>query len=283
MKPFDVFPGSSKLVEGKMPPETLLLLGPAGIGKTVFCKQFVYNGLIRREPCIYVSTDESPSEIETSMKRFGFDIEPYTNEGLFRIVDCYSWKLGGNPSSQFAVTNPSDLTAISSRIDRACRNLCKTNLVLDSITGLISICSHHQTYFSKFLQTIVAKMRMTRSNAIFAVDPEAHDQKFMSFLRVAFDGTLEMKMDETGKEIKRLLRVFSLKGAKHKTIWTPFEITKRGIIMKSESELRCVMCSGLITWEPVVEVIEGKKYNFDSKDCARTYKKLKSLYGSDFE
>jgi hypothetical protein len=92
-----------------------------------------------------------------------------------------------------------------------------------------------------------------------------------------------MKGDESGKEIKRLLRIFSLKGAKHKTHWTPFEITDRGIIVKSEIELRCVMCSKLIEWEPHVEIIEGKKYNFDSLGCASTYKKLKSLYGEYFE
>jgi KaiC/GvpD/RAD55 family RecA-like ATPase len=105
----------------------------------------------------------------------------------------------------------------------------------------------------------------------------------MSFLRSIFDGTLEMKEDESGKEIKRLLRIFSLKGAKHKTHWTPFEITNSGIIVKNEFELRCVMCSRLIEREPHVEIFGDKKYNFDSLKCANTYKKLKSLYGEYFE
>jgi hypothetical protein len=85
------------------------------------------------------------------------------------------------------------------------------------------------------------------------------------------------------KKLKGYSRVFSLRGAKHKTHWTPFEITDRGIIVKSEIELRCVMCSKLIEWEPHVEVIGDKKYSFDSPGCANTYKKLKSLYGEYFE
>ena len=283
MKSIDVFPGSSRLVEGNLPPESLLLLGPSGVGKSVFCKQFVYNGLARQESCIYVSTDESPSEIEASMKQFGFDIASYKKNGLFRIIDCYSWKLGGYSSSEFVISNPADLTDLSSTIEKSCKNLCKTNFVLDSITGLTSVGSHHLTYFSKFLQTIVAKMRITQSNAIFTVDPEAHNHQFMTFLRIAFDGTLEMKIDETDKDIKRLLRVFSLKGAKHKTNWTPFEITNKGIVMKSLHELRCTMCSGVIPWDPIVEKIEGKEFNFDTESCATTYKKLKKLYGADFE
>jgi len=283
MKPVDVFPGSSKLVEGKVPFGSLLLLGPSGIGKTIFCKQFLYNGLIIGEPCIYVATDESPREISESMKRYSFDIEPYKDTGIFRIIDCYSWKLATKSSSEYAVNNPADLATVSMAIDRAGRNLKNIRLILDSITGLTSICNHDATVFSKFLQIIVARIRLMNGNAIFTAAPEAHEHKFLSFLRLTFDGTLEMKDDESGKEIKRLLRTFSLKGAKHKTHWTPFEITDKGIVVKSDVELRCVMCSKLIDWEPYVEKVEGKKLSFDSEECARTYKKLKSLYGEDFE
>jgi len=283
MKPVDVFPGSSKLVAGKVPFGSLLLLGPSGIGKTIFCKQFLYNGLIIGEPCIYVATDESPREISESMKRYSFDIEPYKDTGIFRIIDCYSWKLATKSSSEYAVNNPADLATVSMAIDRAGRNLKNIRLILDSITGLTSICNHDATVFSKFLQIIVARIRLMNGNAIFTAAPEAHEHKFLSFLRLTFDGTLEMKDDESGKEIKRLLRTFSLKGAKHKTHWTPFEITDKGIVVKSDVELRCVMCSKLIDWEPYVEKVEGKKLSFDSEECARTYKKLKSLYGEDFE
>jgi KaiC/GvpD/RAD55 family RecA-like ATPase len=283
MKAVDVFPGSSRLVEGEVPSQSLLLLGPSGIGKTIFCKQFLYNGLLLGEPCIYVATDESPEEISKSMKSFGFDIEPYKKKGKFRIIDCYSWKLGGRSSSEYIVNNPADLATISMSIDKARRDLKKIRLVLDSITGLTSICNHNVTIFSKFLQIIVARIRLMHGNAIFTAAPEAHEKQFLSFLRLIFDGTLEMKEDESGKDIKRLLRIFSFKGAKHRTYWNQFEITDKGIKVKSDIELRCAMCSKLIDWKPYVEEIEGKKHNFDSSECARTYKKLKSLYGEDFE
>jgi KaiC/GvpD/RAD55 family RecA-like ATPase len=283
IKSKDVFPGSKKLVKGELPPQSFLLIGPSGIGKTIFCKQFIYNGLAKGESCIYLSTDESPKRIHKSMKEFGFNISNDLDQSTFRIIDCYSWKLGGKSSSEFAVTNPTDLTSIARSIENAWKDLGKIRLVLDSITGLISLSNHHQVYFSKFLQSIVAKIRRLDGNAIFTVAPEAHNQQFLSFLRLAFDGTLEMKTDETGKELKRLLRVFSLRGANHKTNWTPFEITNNGIILKNEKGLRCDMCSRQIEWEPITEIVEGKEYNFDCQDCAKTYKKFKSLYNGAFE
>jgi KaiC/GvpD/RAD55 family RecA-like ATPase len=287
MKAGDVFPGSKRLVEGEMPPSSMLLMGPSGIGKTIFCKQFIYNGLAKNEPGIYLSTDESPERIEKTMKSFGFDTEPYASKQLFRVVDCYSWRIGGKSTSKYCVNNAGDLAAISSTIDSARQGLTKTRLVLDSITGLMTICSHNLTVLSKFLQVIAAKNRAAESNAVFLVTPEAHDQVFMSYLREIFDGTLEMKMEtkksDSNEEILRLLRLFSLKGARHKTNWTPFEITSEGISLKSETDSRCLMCSRLIEWEPTIEIIEGKEYRFDSLECASTYKRLKSLYGPSFE
>lgn len=279
----DVFPGSKKLVEGDLPSQSFLLMGPSGIGKTIFCKQFICNGLLKGESCIYLTTDESPKSIENSMKNFGFNISCDLTNCSFKIIDCYSWKLGGKSSSKYAISNPTDLVSISKNIENAWKELGKIRFVLDSITGLTSLSNHHQIYFSKFLQAIVAKIRRMDGNAIFTVAPEAHNQQFMSFLRLAFDGTLEMKTDETGKDLKRLLRVFSLRGAKHKTNWTPFEITNKGIILKNEKALRCDMCSRQIEWEPIEEIVEGKKYHFDSQDCAKTYKKFKSLYDGYFK
>ena len=287
MKTADVFPGSSILVEGQVPSESLLLLGPSGIGKTIFCKQFLYNGLITGRPCIYVTTDEAPEEICTSMKNYGFDVEPYKETDTFRIIDCYSWKLGRKSSSEYTVNNPADLATLSMTIDKATRGLKKIHLVLDSITGLKSICNHNETTFSKFLQMTVARINLINSYAIITAAPEAHNQQFLSFLRLTFGGILEMKGDDSGKEIKRLLRIFSLRGARHKTHWTPFEITNKGIAIKNavknETGNRCVMCSKLIKGDPQVEIVKGKKLSFDSEECAKTYRKLKSLYGEDFE
>jgi KaiC/GvpD/RAD55 family RecA-like ATPase len=283
MKYDDVFPGAARLVEGSLPPSSLLLIGPSGVGKTIFCKQFLFNGLSKGEACVYVATSESPEEIERSMKSFGFEIASYKDRGLFRIVDCYSWKTGGTSPSQWVVKNPGDLAAVSINIENALRGLGKVRMVLDSITGLTSICNFNPTYLSKFLQIIVAKIKILNGNAIFVVAPEAHDQQVLSYLRQIFDGTLEMKEDESGKEIKRLLRVFSLKGSSHKTQWMPFGITNHGIVVRNEVELRCMMCSRLIEGEPHFETVEGSRYSFDSTDCAATYKKLKALYGASFE
>ena len=50
-------PGTSVLTEKRTIPERLLLLtGPIGAGKTIFCNQFFEDGIFERDYCIYISS-----------------------------------------------------------------------------------------------------------------------------------------------------------------------------------------------------------------------------------
>lgn len=278
----EVFPGANRLVHGIVPSSSLLLIGPTGVGKTVFCKHFFYNGLVLNEPCIYVTTNETPEEIEKSMKAFGLDIKPYKEKGLIRMVDGCSWKLGRIPSSKYAVESQQNyLTAISIRIKKASKDLKNIRLIFDSVSELAALSNRDAVL--NFMQVLTARIRLDGGKGIFVVAYGAHNDHFMNLLRLTFDGILEMKIDDSGKEIKRLFRIFSLKGTRHRTQWAPFKITNNGIELMSGTDLRCALCSKLIDWEPISKTISGKKYYFDSQECLNTYKKYKSVYGKSFE
>jgi hypothetical protein len=47
--------------------------------------------------------------------------------------------------------------------------------------------------------------------------------------------------------------------------------------------LICEMFSKPIEGQPTTGEVNGKLHNFDSKECVKTYKKLKSIYGEKFE
>ena len=226
---------------------------------------------------MYVNTTEVPEEIATSMNSFGLNIQHYIEKDMVKIIDGCSWKSGKKSSSEYAVDAQQDyLTAICIKIQKAQQNMNPTRFVFDSISEIAALCNPQPLL--NFLQRFTTKIRLDGGKAIFTVATGAHDEHFMNLLRLTFDGIIEMKFDETGYETKRLLRIFSLKGIRHKTSWTPFEITNRGIMIKSDSQLRCSLCSKQIDWEPIYETIEGKKIPFDSLECVNTYKKFKSLY-----
>jgi NAD-dependent SIR2 family protein deacetylase len=45
----------------------------------------------------------------------------------------------------------------------------------------------------------------------------------------------------------------------------------------------CEMCERSITEQPFIEVIDDREHIFDCEECAKTYKKLKRVYGETFQ
>ena len=95
---------------------------------------------------------------------------------------------------------------------------------------------------------------------------------------------------ESKEELLRLTHGILLKNQNIIVIANqPIETLKQASI-KKEAEakptnvsLTCEMCSKSIEGHPIVEQVNGKSHSFDSIECVKTYKKLKSLYGETFE
>ena len=96
----EVFPGSSELVRGEVPPSSILLIGPTGIGKTIFSKQFILNGLQQNEVCIYISTEEDTDSFFDSFEIFHEDLRRFIENGSIQFVDCYSWRATGGSAEK---------------------------------------------------------------------------------------------------------------------------------------------------------------------------------------
>jgi KaiC/GvpD/RAD55 family RecA-like ATPase len=74
-------PGLDKLMEGGfVKGSTVLVSGSAGTGKTIFCTQFIWEGLKRGENCMFITLEERPLDIMDDVRRFGWDFEKYVKD-----------------------------------------------------------------------------------------------------------------------------------------------------------------------------------------------------------
>ncbi len=81
-------PGLDEMMEGGfVKNSTVTLRGRSGVGKTLFCLQYLYKGAMDHgEPGAFISFSESESEIYHHGKVFNWDLEGLTNEGKFKIL-----------------------------------------------------------------------------------------------------------------------------------------------------------------------------------------------------
>ena len=103
---------------------SVLLLGPAGAGKTTICSQYLIAALMRGEAVSCYLFEESP---ETFLKRaagLGMDFMPYLESGLFELVQV-----------DLAELSPGEF---SSRVRQAVEERKASFIVIDSLNGYLN-------------------------------------------------------------------------------------------------------------------------------------------------
>ena len=265
----EVFPGANLLIDKEIPSGIYLLTGQSGAGKTIFCETFIARGLSNQETGIYLSTDVDCGEIQASIQKLIEDQD--SAKGDLRLIDAYSWRVRGvMGSGPFVTVDPANLTEVMITCQKICKGVSKPRFVFDSITNL-AIQSNPDTTL-KFLQMVTAKMRSMNALAFFTLIPTSHDSMFVSTVKTMFDGVFEMRLDDIGSEITRMLRIYAIKGVKHQTRWIIFNIGEKGISIVEDNTPRCAWCGGIIPYEPLRETIKGREYTFHAIACANGFK-----------
>ncbi len=102
---------------------TILISGTAGTGKSSLATAFVIEACRRKERCLYLSYEESPGQLIQNMRSIAFDMEPWSEQGLLRIVSS-------RPAFFGLETHLLDLYKLLAEFK-------PTSVVIDPITSLI--------------------------------------------------------------------------------------------------------------------------------------------------
>ena len=70
---------------GLINPSICALIGTYGTGKTTLSLEFINQGLVNKEKCIYISLDERVNMLQEIMKQRGRDVTPHINRSLFLV------------------------------------------------------------------------------------------------------------------------------------------------------------------------------------------------------
>jgi KaiC/GvpD/RAD55 family RecA-like ATPase len=263
----------------------MLIVGPPGSGKTLYCLQFLRDGIADGKRCLYISCSKGFSHD----KFLAFFADK--NSGK---TPSYINAFSGIPvSNETQASNgsrdvrPSHVTIFSSLLAQLNAFMSDkshdatslpTCVVLDSLTDLSA--RHPADEVSKFVANFYDLLKQTGNVMAFltyAGTPSADSAGSFGSL---VDGVVQLRMEDSGEAIKRGIRILSVKGMHIVPRWEDFHIAADGTLRfvkedPSTTQAICKLCDREIVGPVMME--SGSAFH---SHCLDTYKKLGDIYGS---
>jgi KaiC/GvpD/RAD55 family RecA-like ATPase len=275
-------PGLSSLTDKDIIPYGLLLLnGPIGSGKSVYCRQFFLDGISEGDYCIYISSNLTEKQYRNAFS----NIQESDLSRNARFVNPIRYQASG-----FEDKLTQTLTSIRQTIDALKTTNDTTEkrgsirMVVDSLTHMFMLFG--ETAMIKFITELSLILHDAEAMAIFTMTTDtsssSSSKNLINTLSSIFDAILEMKTnEESNNSIKRTIRLLSIKGMHHNPTWINFEILDNGSIVFSDSSTSysfvCALCGKAVEGTPIMD----SEFTFDTQNCVETYRKLAGVYGAN--
>jgi predicted hydrocarbon binding protein/KaiC/GvpD/RAD55 family RecA-like ATPase len=173
----------------------ILLVGPPGAGKSVFCEQAIIQNLALDRPIIYVTTKYEPSKAERTLKQRGLgDVE----SGLLSFIDAYSATAGVSviERSDTAYADCNDLSSIDIAIMKLQERIAKKGILLifDSLT---SPYLFNGSEILRFLTQTLSRFAARRNSVMACIDEGCGKPEDLVSMMSLSDGVIKMSVGDT--------------------------------------------------------------------------------------
>ena len=208
--PTDI-PGLDKILQGGLPKNGVFLVtGNTGAGKTLFCSQFLWNGLEKGEKGIFFSLEERTKDIIHNAETFNWNFQKHIDDKNFVLE--YS--------------DPFELSNISSLIKEKIETNEAKRVVIDS-TSVLGMVSDNEHEIRKNLYQLVEALKQTGATVLLTSEIPEGSKQLSRFGVKEFvaDGVILLNY-ENGK---RTLQVRKMRGTDHGKNTYSLKIGKKGL------------------------------------------------------
>lgn len=212
-------PGLDSLMEGGFVKNAAYLLaGETGTGKTIFGCQFLWFGLEKGEPGVYITMEETPEDIREDAAQFGWDFQKYEKKGLCKIL----------------YHDPSEVNNLGSVMLNEIRNVNAQRLVIDS-TSIMSLNIENAAQIRRKIYSIISAIKRNNETTALLLTEIPEGTKSLSKYGVeefVADGVIVMNYIGMGDVTARSLIIRKMRRTNHGKDVYPMQITSKGIVIK---------------------------------------------------
>ena len=196
--------------------EATAIVGPSGTGKTATALHFVVQGLAEGERCLFVSFQESASQLVEKAAGFGWDLEAALDSGQLEI--------------QHVPTEELDLDKIGAAMRAALAAGDIRRVSVDSLGELVFAARELERFpayaraLAGFIRAAGASALITSETATLAAAVEP-----LGGLSFLFHNIVLLRYIEIESEVRRSISVLKMRGSDHaKGLWQ-FEVGEHGL------------------------------------------------------
>lgn len=213
----------------------ILVHGDTGVGKTVLAGEFMKEGLVCGDTCIYVACDEPPAVMRGHLRDFKVGVRAYEEAGRLLLVDAYEEE---ESRERYFIANQYSLekyailegNIIGRHADRRVR------LVVDSLSTLLIPFSPEE-----ILEFHRSRLKSLRKKGILALDVIVDgvlDQRVMTIIGHFYNVNVRMKYGGSRVRPERLIQVGKVKSGMFDAVPRRFGISPVfGIIFAPDLEV----------------------------------------------
>ncbi|MGC1123315.1 MAG: ATPase domain-containing protein [Candidatus Methanofastidiosia archaeon] len=227
-------PGLDTIIGGGYPRGTnVLVCGSSGTGKTIFCTQFLQEGIMEKnEPGIFITLEERTCDLQDEMLGLGWDLAEHQRNGNLMIIDAASPRIGAPEGNELRIGDNFEIDALVLDIHRAATRIGAKRLVLDSIPALMLKIGESMEFRAALfrLSALLLEIGLTSLMITESIDPLLVSRYGIEEFLAR--GIIVLSLEEEVSDLKRFLRVRKMRGTLHSLKNIPFEIVKeKGIVL----------------------------------------------------
>jgi circadian clock protein KaiC len=203
---------------------TTLISGTAGSGKTVFAVQFLAAGIKLGSPGVFVTFEESATDIRKNMQSFGWDLEQWEKDGLLTFVDA-----SPDPTIDSVESGSFDLGALMARVQHAVKKVKAERVAVDSLGAVFSQFSDQSIVRSELFR-IASALKALGVTAVLTAERTDDYGSIARFGVEEFiaDNVMILRNVLEGEARRRTIEILKFRGCDHQKGEYPFTIVPDG-------------------------------------------------------
>lgn len=209
----------------------ILVHGDTGVGKTVLAGEFLVEGLLCGDTCIYVACDEAPVVMRRHLRDYNVGVRAYEETGRLILVDAYEEE---GSSEKYFIANQYSLERYAVMERELLQRFAgrRLRLVVDSLSTLLIPFTQQE-----ILDFHRNRLKFLRKSGVLTMDIMVDgvlDQKLMTIAGHLYNVTVRMKFGGSESRPDRVIQVGKVKSGKFDAVPRRFAISPVfGIIIYS--------------------------------------------------